>query len=321
MTGNDESRDHEGTDVTPQAPMHDDDAAGDPTGPTAATSAEGRPAEDAPVEPTPEEGAPVAAVPEAAVPAEAGPEEAVPAGDATPAPEPPRRAHSLRSQVLIAVLCAVLGFALVAQVRVTRGDSLSSLRQEDLVRLLDEITQRNEQLTGERDQLLSDRAELLSGEDSRRVALEAARQRAVVTGVLAGTLPVEGQGITMRVTDPQAEVPALTLFHVLEELRNAGAEAVELSGRRLTASSWFVDAPGGVIVDDVVLKPPYVWKAIGNSQTLAVALDIPGGALAAIRNAGGEALVVQEDLVEITAVREIEEPEFATPAPVPSPTS
>jgi uncharacterized protein YlxW (UPF0749 family) len=231
------------------------------------------------------------------------------------------RAHGRRSRVLIAVLCALLGFALVAQVRLTQGAALGSLRQDDLVRLLDEVTQRGDELTAERDRLRADRAELLSGEDSRRVALEAARERAVVTGVLAGTLPVEGQGITMTVSDPGADVPALTLFHVLEELRNAGAEAVEVSGQRLTASSWFADARGGVVVDDVLITPPYEWKAIGNAQTLAVALDIPGGALSAIRNAGGRAVVEQEPLIEITAVRAVEDPEFATPVPAASPTS
>jgi hypothetical protein len=51
-----------------------------------------------------------------------------------------------------------------------------------------------------------------------------------------------------------------------------------------------------------------------------VALDIPGGALAAIRNAGGEGVVTQSDSLDITAVRELAEPEFATPVPSPAPT-
>lgn len=228
------------------------------------------------------------------------------------------RAHGRRSQVLIAVLCALLGFALVAQVRLTRGDSLASLRQEDLVRILDETTRRTEELTQERDELLADRDELLSGEDSRRVAEEAARQRAEVQGILAGTLPVQGPGITLRVTGRQ--IRALTLFHVLEEMRNAGAEAVEVSGQRLTASSWFSDAEGGVVVDGALLTPPYEWTAIGDPQTLAVALDIPGGALAAIRNAGGEGVVTQAEDLTIMALRELTEPRFATPVPSPAPT-
>jgi uncharacterized protein YlxW (UPF0749 family) len=247
---------------------------------------------------------------------------AEPAPDApvTSPPPSPGREHSTRSRILIAVLCGLLGFALVAQVRLTRGDSLSTLRQEDLVRLLDDVTQRTEELSTERDRLLADRAELLSGEDSRRVAEEAARQRAEVQSVLAGTVPVQGPGVTLRVTDPEAGVSALTLFHVLEEMRNAGAEAVEVSGRRLTASSWFEDADGGVVVDGVLISAPYEWTAIGNPQTLAVALDIPGGALAAIRNAGGQGVVTQSDSLEITSIREVSAPQFATPVPSPAPT-
>ncbi len=250
----------------------------------------------------------------------AEPEHGAAAAGAPAAPAPGAgKAHRTRSQVLIAVLCAVLGFALVAQIRLTQGDSLASLRQDDLVRLLDEITQRQEQLAAERDELVAARDELLTSEDTRRVAEEAARQRAVAQGVLAGTLPVEGPGITLRVTDPGGGVQALTLFHVLEELRNAGAEAVELSGQRLTASTWFADASGpGVVVDDRLLTPPYEWVAIGDPQTLAVALDIPGGALASIRNAGGTGVVTQSESLQVTAVAQPPQLEFATPVPSPT---
>lgn len=222
-----------------------------------------------------------------------------------------------RSHVLVGILLALLGFALVVQIRQAEGDDLSSLRQDDLVRLLDEVTQRAETLAQERTNLLSQRAELLSSGDSRRVAEEAARQRAVVQGILAGTLPVEGEGITVTVVDLSGSVRAHTLYNMLQELRNAGAEAVEVSGVRLTASSWFDDSSNGVVVDGVDIAPPYRWIAIGDSQTLAVALEIPGGALAAIRNDGGQALLDQSENVQVTAVRELAEPRFATPAATP----
>lgn len=230
-----------------------------------------------------------------------------------------RRVAGRRSQFLIALLLALLGFALVTQVRLAQGESLSTLRQDDLVRLLDDVTRRGEQLEAERAALLAERAELLTGEDSRRVAEEAAAQRALVQGILAGTVPVEGPGVTVSVRDPGATVRALTLVNMLQELRNAGAEAVEVSGVRLVASSWFADAENGVIVDGTLVTPPYSWIAVGDPQTLAVALDIPGGALAAVRNAGGSATVVQEDLVQVTALASTSAPRFATPVESPSP--
>lgn len=239
--------------------------------------------------------------------------------DAAATEASPRGVHTVRSRALIGVLCALLGFALVVQLRQTEEDDLSSLRQDDLVALLDEVTRRGDDLARERAELLAERNELLSGEDSRRVAEEAARQRAIVQGILAGTLPVRGAGISVTVVDPVGAVRALTLFNMLQELRNAGAEAIEVSGRRLTASSWFADGGGGVLVDGVLLEPPYVWLAIGDPQTLAVALEIPGGALAAIRSDGGNAVLEERPEVTITAVREVGEPRFATPTPAPSP--
>lgn len=223
----------------------------------------------------------------------------------------PRKREPLRSRLLIAALCVLLGFAIVAQVRHTQEDQFSSLRQDDLVRLLDEVTQRNEDLADEGEQLRRDRSALLSGSDARALA----EDYAILQGILAGTEPVEGPGVVVTVRDVDGDVTAQTMVHMLEELRNAGAESVELSGQRLTASSAFEDSSLGVMVDGVLISSPYEWRAIGNAQTLAVALDIPGGALAGFRNVGATLDLQERDLVQITAIRTPQEPRFATPVP------
>ena len=85
--------------------------------------------------------------------------------------------------------------------------------------------------------------------------------------------------------------------------------------QRLTASSYFIDTPDGVQVDGVLLSPPYRWLAIGDPDTVTTALSIPGGALAAVRNAGGSTALSSRDEVRVTAVRVVERPRYATPAP------
>lgn len=216
---------------------------------------------------------------------------------------------STRSRVLIAVLCGVLGFGIAIQVRQTQDDEFAALRQDDLVRLLDEVTQRNDDLVAERDQLLRDRSALRSGSDAQQLAAE----YQLVHGVLAGTEPVEGPGVVVTVENA-GQVSAQTMVHMLEELRNAGAEAVEVSGQRLIASSAFVDTPDGVLVDGQRTDDPMEWRAIGDPDTMAVALNIPGGALTGFRNAGAVVDLEQRDLVQITAIREVFEPEYAAPA-------
>ncbi|GAA1736186.1 hypothetical protein GCM10009809_34210 [Isoptericola hypogeus] len=218
-----------------------------------------------------------------------------------------------RSHVLAGVLCAALGFALVVQVQQSASDQLSSARQEDLVRLLDEVTDRAEQLAAEVSGLEATRDELLSGSGQAQSALELAQQRAESEGILSGRLPAEGPGVRVRIADPGAALEAAQLFNVLEELRNAGAEVVELNGVRLVTSTWFRDQDGAIVVDGQKLSSPYEWTVIGDPQTMDRALEIPGGALATVRTAGAEATTTTRDKVQITAVREPAEPEHATP--------
>ena len=227
--------------------------------------------------------------------------------------------RATRGQLLTGLLCAVLGFALVVQVQANRADPLASLRQDELVRLLDDVTRNGEDLEAQIAELRAQRNDLVTATDGDRAARDAARERAEVQGILAGRLPAEGPGIELVVADPTGEVAATTLYTVLEELRNAGAEAVQLQDLRLTASSYIIDTSDGIEVDGVLVESPYRWLAIGDPDTMATALGIPGGALAVVRNAGGTTSVTPSDLVSVTAVRAVEAPRFATPVPAEEP--
>jgi uncharacterized protein YlxW (UPF0749 family) len=225
------------------------------------------------------------------------------------------RPRGTRAQVLTAVLCGLLGFAVVAQVRLTHDTSLSTLRQSDLVGILDQATRQADELQREAATLEQTRQELESGSNSRQAALDAATRSAATQGILTGRLPAEGPGIVVTLTEPDGSIRALTLLNLLEELRNAGAEAVQLNDLRLTASSYFVaSADGnGVVVDGTPLHAPYRWTVIGDADTMATALDIPGGALASVRNDGGRGSVLRKELVSVTATRSVPAPVNATP--------
>lgn len=226
-----------------------------------------------------------------------------------------------RGQLLAGLLCALLGFALVVQVRQTHTDDLASLSQDDLVRLLDEVTQRTDSLEEQASALRSQRADLVTGADTERAALEAAANRAAVQGILAGELPAEGPGVRLVLSETSTHLPAALLVDVLEELRNAGAEAIQIDERRITASSYIVDTPDGVDVDGVQLHAPYVWLAIGDPDTIIPALEIPGGALAQVRNTPGDTDIEAREHVLVDAVRTLSTPRYATPAPSGSPDS
>lgn len=219
-----------------------------------------------------------------------------------------------RSQLIVAILCAALGFAIVVQVRQSQTDTLSTLRQDELVRLLDEVTTETHNLVTELETAKTMRDELLSSTDKERAALDSAKKRATVQGILAGTLPVEGPGITITISNTD-QVGAKEMINLLEELRNAGAESIQLNDIRLVADSWFSGSAGELVVDGNRLKQPYEWKAIGSAQDLEVAVDISGGAAPQIRKTGATVSIERETLVTIDAVKLVKEPNYATPVP------
>ena len=63
-----------------------------------------------------------------------------------------------------------------------------------------------------------------------RAALAETQRRAKVLGILAGTLPATGPGVVVAITDPQGKVRANVVLTVVQELRDAGAEALQIEG-------------------------------------------------------------------------------------------
>lgn len=224
------------------------------------------------------------------------------------------RPRMTRAQVLAAVLCAVLGFALVVQLQQNQQDEFSGLRQSDLVRILDDVSKRSDSLEREASSLRETEFELRSGSDSQQAAVELAEKNAEIQGILSGRLPAEGPGLEIQIVQGDSPISAARLFNVLEELRNAGAEAIDVNGIRMVTSSYFEDTPSGVSVDGIVVAPPYRWTVIGDPQTLEPAMAIPGGAMASITTSGGRTTIAQKELVQIRSVRDPAEPQFAKPA-------
>ena len=231
--------------------------------------------------------------------------------------------------LLVASLLALLGFAVAIQVRSTQdGPALVGARQEDLVQILDELANRNDRLRAEIDDLVDTRERLTSGTDSTEAALEEAQRRAEVLGILAGTVPAQGPGIHLVLEDPDRVLGADVLLDALQEMRDAGAEAVQLEGPvgsggdptagtksvRVVASTSFQDGEDGIVVDGVQLRPPYRFVVVGEPQTLASALRIPGGVVASVEQRGGAAEVTEQEQVLVDALRPLDQPQYARPA-------
>jgi uncharacterized protein YlxW (UPF0749 family) len=220
-----------------------------------------------------------------------------------------------RGQITAAILLAVVGFASVVQVRATeQDDQYAGARQEDLIQLLNSLAAASQRAENEIAQLEQTRSSLRNNTNSRQAALEQARQQANMLGILAGTLPAVGPGVQITVDDPTAAVGIDQLLNGLEELRDAGAEAIEINDTvRVVAQTALEDGDGGLVVGGQQVSPPYTIEAIGDPHTLAEALDFSGGFADQIERVGGTVVVEQVDNVEIATTMEPTPPEYAEP--------
>ncbi len=215
----------------------------------------------------------------------------------------------------MAVLLAALGFAAVAQMRLTGADDdYSGQRRENLIELLESLAAAADRTQTQIDELEQTREELLSSSERRQIAVEEARQRLEVLTVLTGTAAAAGPGVTITITDPEAAVTSTNLLNGIEELRDAGAEAIEMNDRvRVVASTSFTERDGEILVDGVKLPSPYSIEAIGSSHTLSEAVIFRGGLADEIERLGGKVSVEKADLVEVQSLHSIDAPEYSQP--------
>ncbi|MFQ1002500.1 DUF881 domain-containing protein [Modestobacter sp. SSW1-42] len=271
-----------------------------------------QPAPDTPDAPTSD--APPADVPSVDAPVPPSADGTASGGAAAAAPRPRRRRDPLAA-TLIGVLTLLLGFAFAVQVRSTDTDAqLAGAREEDLVRILDDVTAQEDRL---RQQIADQRVALDALGDSDTVAaaaLQEAQQRAETLGILNGTLPARGPGLELTIRDPAGLVDVEVLLNTVQELRGAGAETMQIDDVRIGVSSAITGTRGQLAIDGRPLEAPYEVRVIGSPQDMATALNIPGGVATRVGAAEGSLDVVQSDDVVVDALRPLDEPQYAEPA-------
>jgi uncharacterized protein YlxW (UPF0749 family) len=227
-----------------------------------------------------------------------------------------------RGQAIVGVVLGLVAFLAVVQVRQNLADDgYANARREDLIEILDGLGQSTRRLEAEIAELEARKSQLSSGADRAENARAQAEQQIKVLGILAGTLPAQGPGVRITLTDPNGKVESGNLLDAIEELRDAGAEAIQINGKvRVVASTDFTDDPPGIRVDGEKVQAPYVIEAIGDSHNLSGAATFPGGLVSEVTGPqiNGRAEVKEIQTLHITALHTPQEHRYARPAASPT---
>ncbi|WP_028644350.1 DUF881 domain-containing protein [Nocardioides sp. URHA0020] len=180
---------------------------------------------------------------------------------------PPRRRHWVAAAV-------VGGFGLLITVAAVQTSEQSGVASSNRESLLRQIDQRQQQSTALDRRLIRLRESTIVQQDALDQATAAdtrVSNRITQLGATTGFGAVSGPGVRITVDDaPNGEaVRAKDLALLTNGLWEAGAEAISVNGKRLTARSALFNSGDAInLTGSPPLSPPYVVEAIGDNDTL-----------------------------------------------------
>ena len=197
----------------------------------------------------------------------------------------------------LAITCFVLAFALTLQIRtMSIEDSVVSQTFAD-EELKDSLLQWKEKYEKASQNLDKSNKELdVIRQSASTNASDSEEKTAQIkkNNLLLGLTNVQGKGIVIELADGKTNIQMLDasslLIHdgnlrdIVNELANAGAEAIEINGQRIVNSTYIVCAGNVILVNGEKISSPCVIKAIGNQESLYGAVERAGRNLAKYEN-------------------------------------
>jgi uncharacterized protein YlxW (UPF0749 family) len=205
--------------------------------------------------------------------------------------------------IVVSLIAVALGFLLVVQLRSQAAVARTLAAQDDtsVALLINDLNRANNQLIQQGAALSLQEAQLrealtAGGADAQAIQKELTTLRAV-----NGEVPVHGPGLQIRI---QGTVMDFELQDALNNLRNAGAEAIALNGQRIISSTPVQSRGDSLLINGHAVSSPLSLLVIGDPEQLGPAADLSASSL--------------QTRVQIQIQRhtEIAIPEIVTPRPL-----
>jgi uncharacterized protein YlxW (UPF0749 family) len=193
------------------------------------------------------------------------------------------------SRLTVGLVAGILGLLAVGQFRGQAGvPGLAGLSAQDLTLLIANLNERNEQLRTEVADLSRQESRIAAANASGVTTVGQLRADLREIRAWAGVAAVTGRGVTVTVQGP---IGGDGVEELLNELRNAGAEALAVGNVRLVPGSVVAGPPGGLSVENDALGDAFEIRAIGSPEILTGTLTRAGGVVDQIATTYPQAMI------------------------------
>lgn len=214
--------------------------------------------------------------------------------------------------ITLGVMCLLLTVALCVQIR-TMNSANSTVSQtladnelrDQVLRMKDRYDEALRNLENAQKELEQVRVEATQND----ATAETKEQELKENNMLLGITDVVGDGVEVVLQDAAEQNSSIGLSYqlihysdiqrVVNELKNAGAEAIEINGQRIVPTS-SITCEGNIIkINGERVGSPFVIRAIGSQSLLYGGLSRVGSILDAISEAGNTATITKVDNITI----------------------
>ena len=179
------------------------------------------------------------------------------------------------------------------------NQSLHKLKDE-IFRLNDENVKLAEKFQNTTSELDDARNQAAQNDSSSKDTSELIKKYTIVSG----KTDVTGQGIIIKYKPSDNEAKA-DLRDIVNEIKNAGAEAIEINNQRIVGTTAIEMVKNKIEINDTEVSENFIIKAIGDSNLMYSGLIRPGGTIENIRESGVSIEINSENTIKINKYNEI----------------
>lgn len=129
--------------------------------------------------------------------------------------------------------------------------------------------------------------------------------------ILMGITDVRGEGIIIHILDGKDLIHQEDLIILIDELKNAGSEAISINEQRVTNSTYLYCDGSVILMDGEKIGNPFTIKAIGNSETIYGAINRNQGYIATLQRDNLEITIEKSDNITIPKTNDKELQDYA----------
>ena len=214
--------------------------------------------------------------------------------------------------IILALMCFALSIAIAVQFRTVHNNGTTIGSSQSESNLKAQVLKMKEKYEDEyewSEELTEELEDVRQNVASSNEGLKELEDKIKKDNLLLGNTDVKGQGVTITLNDGKVDnnlferdqdvlIHDADVLAVVNELRNAGAEAISINGERVVNKTAISCDGNVIVVNGKKIGTPIVISAIGSSARFAV-LERPGGTLELHRRAGKIAELKKSNNVEI----------------------